>query len=199
MILVTPSWATSSILLLGDSLSASYGMKENDGWVHLLNQQLVKEKRPYKIINASISGETTAGGLARLPELLNNDNIDYMLIELGANDGLRGFPPSLIKHNLLQTIELAQAKNIQIFLMQIRIPPNYGPRYTQMFEGIYPEIVNGNKEITLLPFFMTEIATQGVREGGQSDLMLPDGLHPNKPAQPLIANMVGEQLKSLIK
>lgn len=182
-------------------------MKENDGWVYLLNQQLAKEKRPYKIINASISGETTAGGLARLPGLLDNNamngntdhKIDKILIELGANDGLRGFPPSLIKQNLLHTIELAQAKNIQVLLMQIKIPPNYGPRYTKMFEGLYSEISNDNQAITLLPFFMEEIVTWGHEGNGQSELMQSDGLHPNKSAQPLIADMVRGELEAIIK
>ena len=182
-------------------------MKENEGWVNLLNQQLTKEKRPYKIINASISGETTAGGLARLPALLtnnaikgNNDQkIDAILIELGANDGLRGFPPTLIKHNLLQIIALAQAKKIQVLLMQIKIPPNYGPRYTKMFEGIYPEVINENSKVILLPFFMEEIVTWGHEGNGQSDLMQSDGLHPNKAAQPLIADMVRGELEAIIK
>jgi acyl-CoA thioesterase-1 len=97
-----------SILILGDSLSASFGMKENQGWVYQLNQQLQQQKAPYILINASISGETTAGGLTRLPRILAKNNIDYLLVELGGNDGLRGFPPTLIENNLLQIIQLAQ-------------------------------------------------------------------------------------------
>ena len=159
----------------------------------------MKEKRQYRIINASISGETTAGGLARLPDLLNNDDIGTILIELGANDGLRGFPPNLIKNNLLQIIKLSQAKNIQVLLMQIKIPPNYGPRYTTMFEGIYPEILENKQDVKLMPFFMENIVTWGHKGNGQSNLMQADGLHPNKDAQPLIAEIVNEQLKALIK
>lgn len=198
IVFANSSRTASSILLLGDSLSASYGMKESEGWVHQLNQQLMTEKRSYQIINASISGETTAGGLARLPEIMQNEAIDYLLIELGANDGLRGFPPTLIKNNLLKIIALAHAKKINVILMQIKIPPNYGPRYSQMFEGIYAEIVASEKNITLLPFFMEDIATRGVETSGQSDLMLADGLHPNQKAQPLIAQQLKEQLNAIL-
>lgn len=185
------SWSASSVLLLGDSLSASYGMKEDQGWVHLLNQQLVKEKRHYRISNASISGETTGGGLARLPDILSQESFDYLLIELGGNDGLRGFPPKVITQNLKKMIQIAQAKQIKVLVMQIRIPPNYGPRYNQMFEGVFPQVVADSRNVQLLPFFMDSIAIN-------PELMLPDGIHPNQEAQPLIAQQMAKTLAEFI-
>ncbi len=185
-----PAWATDSILLLGDSISASYGMKQNDGWVHLLNEQLKQQKATYTIHNASISGETTGGGLSRLPGILASEKIDYLVIELGGNDGLRGFSPKLIKNNLLQTIALAQQKNIKVSLIKIKITPNYGPRYNKMFEQVFIDVAN-EMNIELLPFFMEQIAIK-------PELMQADGIHPNKKAQPLIADIVAKQLAQFI-
>lgn len=179
--------AHNSILLLGDSLSASYGMQEKDGWVMLLNEQLQQEQASFRIINASISGETTEGGLARLPAILNQNKIDYILIELGGNDGLRGFPPQLIKNNLLQIIGLAKQKNIKVLLSRIKIPPNYGPRYNQMFADIFTSIAE-QTQTPLLPFFIESVASD-------PNLMQADGIHPTKAAQPKLA----ETMKTLIE
>ena len=179
-----------SILILGDSLSASFGMKENQGWVYQLNQVLQQQKSPYTLINASISGETTAGGLNRLPRILANKKTDYLLVELGGNDGLRGFPPSLIKNNLLQIIQLAQQKGIKVLLMDIKIPPNYGTRYNKLFNQTFTNVANIS-DISLLPFFMESIAIQ-------PELMQTDGIHPNIKAQPLIVTFMKQQLDSLI-
>jgi len=186
VLLSKPVLATSSILLLGDSISASYGMKQNEGWVHLLNNTLEDKGAAYILVNASISGETTGGGLKRLPSLLKQNKVNHLIIELGGNDGLRGFSPKLIKNNLLQTIQLAQDKNIPVSIMQIKIPPNYGPRYNQLFEKIFIDVAQ-EKNIPLMPFFMNEIAIK-------PELMQADGIHPNKQAQPIIANMVEKQL-----
>jgi len=183
--------AAQSILLLGDSISASYGMKQEQGWVYILNQQLSKNKAPYKITNASISGETTSGGLSRLAGILANKKVDHLIIELGGNDGLRGYSPKAIKNNLLQMIDIAQDKNIPVSLIQIKITPNYGPRYNKMFEEIFEQVAL-EKQVNLLPFFMAEIAIQ-------PELMQNDGIHPNAKAQPLIANFVGKQLAQLVK
>jgi len=180
----------SSILILGDSLSASFGMKEKQGWVYQLNQTLKQEKSPYTLINASISGETTAGGLSRLPRILAKQNIDYLLIELGGNDGLRGFPSTLIKNNLLQIIQLAQQRNIKVLLMDIKIPPNYGTRYNKLFNQTFTNVANLS-DINLLPFFMASIAIK-------PELMQTDGIHPNIEAQPLIVSFMKQQLDSLI-
>lgn len=186
-----PVWATDSILLLGDSVSASYGMKQNEGWVHLLNQQLIQKNATYHITNASISGETTDGGLSRLASILAKEKVDYLLIELGGNDGLRGYSPKLIKNNLLQMITLAQDKNIPVSIYKIKITPNYGARYNKMFEQVFIDVAK-EKQIPLLNFFVEVVATQ-------PDLMQADGIHPNKKAQSQIADFVEEQLKNIMK
>jgi acyl-CoA thioesterase-1 len=183
--------AKHSILLLGDSVSASYGMKQNQGWVHLLNEQLITQKSPYKITNASISGETTTGGLARLPGILAKEKIDHLVIELGGNDGLRGYSPKKIKNNLLQMIKLAQEKNIPITLYQIKITPNYGPRYNKMFEQVFMDVAavtNSN----LLPFFVEPLITD-------PSLMQEDGIHPSIKAQPIIAEFVAKQFQQIME
>ncbi|WDE01389.1 arylesterase [Thalassomonas actiniarum] len=182
--------AANSIVLLGDSLSASYGMQQNEGWVSLLNQTLNEQNAPFMITNASISGETTAGGLSRLPGILSKEKVDYLLIELGGNDGLRGFPPKLIKNNLLQIIRLAKEKDIPVAIMNIRIPPNYGPRYNQLFTDTFTQVAE-QENIPLLQFFMEEIATN-------PKLMQADGIHPNQAAQPLIVEVMHKQLNQLL-
>ena len=185
------TWATSSILLLGDSVSASYGMQQNQGWVHLLNKQLTADNAPYKIVNASISGETTGGGLSRIASVLADRKVDHLIIELGGNDGLRGYSPKKIKNNLLQMIKIAQQHNIPVSLMKIKITPNYGPRYLKMFEAVFEDVAK-ETQTNLLPFFMEQIALDPT-------LMQKDGIHPNVKAQPLIAQYVDEQLKLLLK
>ncbi len=180
----------SSILILGDSLSASFGLKENQGWVYQLNQTLLRQNAPYTLVNASISGETTGGALARLPNILAKQNVDYLLIELGGNDGLRGFPPKLIKNNLLQITALAQQKNIKVLLMTIKVPPNYGDRYNQLFNQIFIEVAK-HHDIPLLPFFMETIAIK-------PELMQTDGIHPNLAAQPFIVEMMKQTLTDII-
>ncbi len=181
---------TSSILILGDSLSASFGLKENQGWVYRLNQTLKNKNSPYTLINASISGETTAGALSRFPRILAAQKIDFLLIELGGNDGLRGFPPNLIKNNLLQIIRLAEQNNVKTLLMNIKIPPNYGQRYNQMFQLTFKDVAKQTK-VPLLPFFMEKIAVN-------PKLMQNDGIHPNLPAQALIAKFMEKTLNSII-
>tara|TARA_R110000744_G_scaffold5528_4_gene19658 strand:- start:1977 stop:2651 length:675 start_codon:yes stop_codon:yes gene_type:complete len=184
---ITP---VTNILLLGDSISASYGMKPTQGWVHLLNKKLSEQKQPYTIINASVSGETTSGGLSRLASILANEKVDHLLIELGGNDGLRGYSPKLIKNNLLQMVKLAQDKNIKVSMIKIRITPNYGPRYNKMFEQVFEDVAKLTN-ITLLPFFMEAVATK-------KELMQADGIHPNAQAQPIIVEYVEQQLTKIM-
>ncbi|WP_286261470.1 arylesterase [Thalassotalea atypica] len=191
LLLSKSALASSSILLLGDSLSASYGMKQNEGWVYLLNQQLKNEQADYSIINASISGETTAGGLARFPSILASEEFDYLVIELGGNDGLRGFPTHVIKNNLLQIIKLAKASKIKVFLMDVRIPPNYGPRYNKMFINVFAEVAS-ETEVELLPFFMEQIAVE-------PHLMQNDGIHPNIKAQEKIVKIMNQQFSRIVR
>lgn len=184
---ITP---VTNILLLGDSISASYGMKPTQGWVHILNKKLSEQNQPYTIINASVSGETTSGGLSRLAGILANENVDHLLIELGGNDGLRGYSPKLIKNNLLQMVKIAQEKNIKVSMIKIKITPNYGPRYNKMFEQVFEDVAKVTN-ITLLPFFMEAVATD-------KTLMQADGIHPNAEAQPIIAEYVEQQLNNLM-
>lgn len=164
----------ASVLILGDSLSAAYGMQESKGWVQLLRDELPE----HDIINGSVSGETTAGGLRRLPSLLDSANPDVLVIELGGNDGLRGFSPAKLKSNLTKMIELGQDNGAVVLLTEIMVPPNYGPRYAQMFNSVFHDLAE-DYDVELVPFFMTEIAPQG-------DLMQRDGIHPNEKAQPKI-------------
>ncbi|MEE2022918.1 arylesterase [Alkalimonas mucilaginosa] len=178
------------LLLLGDSLSAAYNMQEQQGWVYLTQQWLDTQQLPLTIINASISGETSAGGLARLPALLEQHQPDYVLIELGGNDGLRGFAVAQLEQNLTQLIELSQAQGADVLLMQIRIPPNLGPRYTRQFEGLYPALAE-RYQLPLWPFFMEQIALN-------EDLMLPDGIHPNREAQPIIKQQMKRWFAGLV-
>ncbi|MBV2127684.1 arylesterase [Arsukibacterium indicum] len=172
------------LLILGDSLSAAYGMQQQQGWPALL-----QDKTEWQLINASISGETTAGGLARLPALLTEHQPDVVLIELGGNDGLRGFSVELIQANLSKIITLVKQHNAEPLLMQIRIPPNYGPRYVRQFTALYPQLAETH-DITLWPFFMDSIAIN-------SNLMMADGIHPNVAAQPMISDFVADLLKDL--
>ncbi|GLX80162.1 arylesterase [Thalassotalea insulae] len=165
-------------------------MQQHQGWVHLLNEQLSEQKAPYSILNASISGETTSGGLSRLPGILADNEVAHLIIELGGNDGLRGYNPKAIKNNLLQMVSLAQEKNIPVSLMQIKITPNYGPRYNQMFEAVFKEVAQ-ETDATLLPFFMEQVALNKA-------LMQADGIHPNVKAQQIIADYVEQQLNQLM-
>ncbi len=180
----------SRIVILGDSLSASYGMKQSEGWVSLLQHQLNEQESGITLINESISGETTGGGLARLEGILKKQKPTHLLVELGGNDGLRGFPIKRIKNNLLQIIETAQRYNVAVWLMEIQIPPNYGRRYTQMFTGLYQKLGEQHK-IPVLPFFMESIADK-------PNLMQNDKIHPNQSAQPLIRDFMNLQLTTVL-
>jgi acyl-CoA thioesterase I len=170
--------ADNTILILGDSLSAAYGLKQEQGWVKLLQDKYDVEQRNIKLINASISGETTGGALRRVDTLLEQYEPTHVLIELGANDGLRGFPVSKLQANLTALIEKSQAANAKSALMEIYIPPNYGPRYSKMFTDSFTK-VSEQTNAYLMDFFVLKVA-------GQSDLMQNDNLHPNKTAQPIL-------------
>ncbi len=166
------------ILILGDSLSASYGVDEDQGWVNLMRKKMPQ----HEIVNGSVSGETTAGGLRRLPALLDSVKPELVLVELGGNDGLRGFTPQQLKENLTKIITLTKAQGSQLLLSEIMVPPNYGPRYAKMFNQVYADLA-AEHQITLMPFFMTKIAIN-------PDFMQRDGIHPNAAAQNDIAEFV---------
>lgn len=177
---------STTLLIVGDSLSAGYQMSVEQSWPFLLTDQLTKLDKSTTVINSSISGDTTGNGLARLPALLEEHKPTTVLIELGANDGLRGFSPRLIKRNLKQMISLIEAQNAQPLLMQIHISPNYGKRYTQAFSSLYTQL-SEEGELPLLPFFLEEVIKK-------PQWMKQDGLHPTAQAQPWIAEFMAEKL-----
>ena len=164
--------------MLGDSLSAAYGLPEEAGWVALLAGRLPADR----VINASVSGETTAGGLARLPALLQRWRPDWVLLELGGNDGLRGLPPGHSRDNLARMIERSRAAGARVLLIGIRLPPNYGQAYVRAFERIYPELARTHG-VPLVPFLLDGVATR-------PELMQPDGIHPRAEAQPVMLENV---------
>jgi len=188
----TPGASTEkSILIFGDSLSAAYRMDENQGWVALLSNRIEHKQLPYEVINASVSGETTTGGLARLPAVLAANAPEIVLLELGGNDGLRGMPVSSIRDNLLQMIELIEASGATAVLAGIQIPPNYGPRYTEPFTRLFEEIA-AERELVFIPFLIDGIPQD-------PELMQDDGIHPRAEAQTLVLNNVWPFLEDLLQ
>lgn len=180
------SVSSQTLLVLGDSLSAGYQMAIEKSWPTLIEPKLAQSSDITRVVNASISGDTTGNSLDRLPQLLEQHQPEWVLIELGANDGLRGFPPKQIRQNLTKLINLSQESGAQVALMQIQIPPNYGQRYSKAFADIYPAL-SKEMQIPLLPFFMEKVVlTDG--------WMMSDGLHPKPVAQPWIAEYVTENL-----
>lgn len=180
----------SNLLIYGDSISAGYGMDTEKQWSKELQRILIEEKIGLTIINKSLSGETTGGGLSRLEKIIDNSKPSYILIELGGNDALRGYPPAKIKNNIEEMINLSIKKGVKVLLMQIRILPNYGRRYQTSFESIYKEVSEENN-IPLIPFMLNDIALN-------KELMLDDGIHPNATAQPLIAEFLYTNLLPLM-
>jgi acyl-CoA thioesterase-1 len=180
-----------SIVVLGDSISAGYGIEVQQGWVALLQNKLNEQAKPYVISNASISGDTSAGGLARLPPLLSQHKPDILLLELGANDGLRGLSAPEMKHNLSEIVRRSQAAGAKVMLLGMKIPPNYGKRYVEIFYGIYPQLAEELK-IPLVPFILEDVALK-------PEWMQADGLHPNVLGQPAIAEKVWQHLQPMLK
>ena len=180
----------TTILVMGDSLSAGYGIKVEEGWVALLQQELAK-KQQAKVINASVSGETTSGGLTRLPAILSQHKPDIVIIELGGNDGLRGQQLKIMQKNLQAMISASQAAGAKIILAGMQIPTNYGPRYTKEFRETYAILAEKNNT-ALIPFLLDGVATQ-------RNLMQQDGIHPTAEAQPIILKNVLPVLMPLIK
>ncbi|TNH78961.1 arylesterase [Aeromonas sobria] len=179
-----------TLLVLGDSLSAGYQMRVEQSWPALLNQKWQDEGGKHTLLNASISGETTQGALARLPALLKEHKPDWLLIELGGNDGLRGFAPTITRQNLASMIALAKKQQTRVVLTQIQLPRNYGARYLRQFEQIFPELAEIN-DLPLLPFFMDDIALR-------PELMMNDGIHPTPAAQPQIRDKVARFMEPLL-
>lgn len=176
-----------TLLIYGDSISAGYGMEPDKQWAENLKLIFNEKNLNIEIVNRSVSGETTGGGLSRIKPILEKLQPKYLLLELGGNDALRGYPPSRILNNLKAIIEIANENEVKVFLMQIKILPNYGKRYQEQFESIFPKVAKENDTI-LLPFMLNDIALDKA-------LMLPDGIHPNADAQPLIAEYVFKSLE----
>jgi acyl-CoA thioesterase-1 len=178
----------TKLLILGDSLSAAYGLKQQQGWVSLL--QDAWQSKDINVVNAAISGETTDGALARLPRLLKQHEPTHIFVELGGNDGLQGHPVSKMRNNLEKIIQLSQSNEVTVILQQMQIPTNYGKRYTQMFTSSYAKL-SEKHAVIMLPFFLENIALD-------KNLMQRDGIHPNAEAQIIIAKEMQKILGDII-
>ena len=189
---VSANAATPVILVFGDSISAGYGLpRVEQGWAALLQAKLKQEGYGYEVVNASVSGETTAGGLARLPRALNLHHPAVVLLELGGNDGLRALPVAQMRENLARMAELAATAGAKVLLLGMRIPPNYGPEYTAEFSRVYADLARDQK-LPLVPFLLNGIAQA-------PDLMQADGIHPNQAGQPKLLDAVWPALKPLLQ
>ena len=181
-----------TILIMGDSISAGYGMDRGQGWVDQLQKRLnQKYPKQHRVVNASMSGETTSGALARLPNLLKKYQPDVVVIELGGNDGLRGQPPKIIENNLAKMVQLSQSTKAEVLLFGMKIPPNYGTKYSQAFENNYKTVATKYK-IELLPFFLDGVA-------GHKNLMQADQIHPNVKAQSILLNSAWKYIEPTVK
>ncbi|WP_026354248.1 arylesterase [Massilia niastensis] len=183
--------APKTVLVVGDSLSAEYGIARGSGWVSLLEQKLKAEKIDARVVNASISGETTSGGRARLPALLGQHRPDIVVIELGANDGLRGLPVASAEANLRSMISMAQQKEARVLLVGMRMPPNYGRAYTERFFGMF-KTVSSETRSPLVPFMLEGVADKPT-------LFQQDRLHPTADAHPIILSNIWPQFAPLLK
>lgn len=183
--------ADPTVLVLGDSLSAGYGLDADQGWVHLLKQKLGAEGFPHQVVNASVTGETTAGGLARLPALLDRHRPQLVLVELGGNDGLRALPVVQIRQNLVRIVETSAQAGATAVLFEMRIPENYGATYTEAFTRTFGEVA-ADRKVPLVPFLLSAFATD-------PDAFLSDGIHPSAKAQPVILDTVWPHLAPLLR
>jgi acyl-CoA thioesterase-1 len=184
------SAAAGTILVYGDSLSAAYGISQKDGWVSLLGARLKQRGLDYNVVNASISGETTSGGAARVADALERSRPGVVVVALGANDGLRGLPVAEMKANLSTIVRAAQTRNARVLVVGMRIPPNYGQKYTQAFAQAFAEVARERKT-AYVPFLLEGIAEQ-------RDLFQPDQIHPTAEAQPLLLETVWKGLEPLL-
>jgi acyl-CoA thioesterase-1 len=179
-----------TILVFGDSLSAALGIRPEQGWVALLARRIQSQGYGYEVVNASVSGETSSGGLQRLPRALELHRPGIVILELGANDGLRGLPVEEMRANLARMVHLSQAAGARVLLVGIRIPPNYGPRYSDQFAGSFPALAQQN-HLPLVPFLLENVALNPA-------LMQEDGMHPNAAGEPAVLENVWPHLKPLL-
>ena len=190
LLLLAQEAMAGTVLVVGDSISAALGLESSQGWVSLLEKRLVEKGYDKQVVNASISGDTSAGGLSRLPALLAEHKPELVIIELGGNDGLRGQPPAQLQQNLAGMIDSSRAQGAAVLLLGMRLPPNYGARYTSAFAKVYSDLAE-QKLVPLVPFFL-----EGV--GGVPELMQPDGIHPQANAQPRLLENVWPTLEPLL-
>lgn len=179
------------LLIIGDSLSAGHGLRPGEDWTSLLQERLESEGYGYQVVNASISGDTTGGGLARLPRALERHRPTVVLIELGGNDGLRATPPRVISSNLQAMAELARKTGARVVLAGMQMPPNYGPRYTKGFAAVFPAVAKATDAV-LIDFFLDGVALD-------PELMQADGIHPNAAAQPRLLDNAWPAISSAIR
>lgn len=193
-VLAAMLWAQGALagtaLVVGDSISAAFGLETSQGWVHLLQQRLNDGEHEYQVVNASISGDTSAGGLARLPALLREHEPDIVIIELGGNDGLRGQPPAQLKRNLAAMAEQAQQAGAKVLLLGMRMPPNLGQRYTSAFADAFDSLA-AEQDLPYVPFLLEGI-------GGVQGMMQADRVHPTAQAQELMLDNVWPVLEPLL-
>ncbi|MBL8284780.1 MAG: arylesterase [Acinetobacter johnsonii] len=189
---LSPTWVfAKTVMVLGDSISAGYGIEPQQAWVNLLQKRLDQQyPKQHKVVNASVSGETTSGALARLPKLLQTHKPNVVVIELGGNDGLRGQPPQMIQKNLVQLIQQSQKANATVVVLGMKMPPNYGTAYSKAFENNY-KVVSQQYKVKLLPFFLEGVA-------GNKSLMQKDLAHPNGKAQPILLNLAYPYIKGAL-
>ena len=189
---LSPTWVfAKTVMVLGDSISAGYGIEPQQAWVNLLQKRLDQQyPKQHKVVNASVSGETTSGALARLPKLLQTHKPKVVVIELGGNDGLRGQPPQMIQKNLAQLIQQSQKANATVVVLGMKMPPNYGTAYSKAFENNY-KMVRQQYKVKLLPFFLEGVA-------GNKSLMQKDLVHPNGKAQPILLNLAYPYIKGAL-
>ncbi|MEN3968017.1 arylesterase [Acinetobacter sp. BWR-L5] len=189
---LSPTWVfAKTVMVLGDSISAGYGIEPQQAWVNLLQKRLDQQyPKQHKVVNASVSGETTSGALARLPKLLQTHKPNVVVIELGGNDGLRGQPPQMIQKNLAQLIQQSQKANATVVVLGMKMPPNYGTAYSKAFENNY-KVVSQQYKVKLLPFFLEGVA-------GNKSLMQKDLVHPNSKAQPILLNLAYPYIKGAL-
>ncbi|MBP6404437.1 MAG: arylesterase [Proteobacteria bacterium] len=189
----TPA-AARTILILGDSLSAEYGLKRGTGWVALLEQRLAREKIAARVVNASISGDTTSGGRSRLPALLAREKPTHVVIELGGNDALRGLPLAMTEDNLTAMTRAAQAAGARVLLVGMQVPPNYGTDYARQFAGVFGKVATATRA-AVVPFFL-----KGVADGKDPvRLFQPDRIHPREEAHPIMLDNVWPELRKLLR
>jgi acyl-CoA thioesterase I len=179
-----------TILVLGDSISAAYGIRVEQGWVALLQQKLKAQGYGYRVVNASVSGETTSGGAARLARALELHRPQVVILELGGNDGLRGLQLTEVRNNLEAMIRRTRAANARVVLVGMRIPPNYGPTYTREFQGLYSELARQHK-LPLIPFFLERVVRNPA-------MMQEDGIHPSAPAQAVLVDTIWPALQPML-